>query len=83
MGDFRLDFDGDWRQDTIASVDMTMGSATVRVPRNVNLNHDNRYVIFGGIDTPRRSRRGDPERTGTTKSLILETSVRFGDITLR
>ena len=62
---------------------MMMGSATVRVPRNVNLNHDNRYVIFGGIDTPGRSRRNDPERGGPRKSLILETSVRFGDISVR
>lgn len=83
MGDFRLDFDGDWRHDIIASVDMTMGSATVRVPRTINLNHDNRYVIFGSINKSRTSSRHDPERDGTAKSLILETSARFGEITLR
>ena len=83
MGDFRLDFDGEWRHDTIASIDMMMGSATVRIPRNVQLQHDNRHVLFGGIETPSRSRPRDPEQLATQKSLVLSTSVRFGDVTLR
>ena len=83
MGDFRLDFDGDWNQDMNATIDMMMGSATVRVPRNVDLNHDNRYVVFGGIETPGSSRRRDPETSGSRKSLSLQTSVRFGEISVR
>ncbi len=82
MGDFRLDFNGDWREDTVASIDMMMGSATLRVPRDVALEHDNRYVIFGGVDASRRSSRSEPERE-TQKTLTLETSVRFGDISVR
>ncbi len=83
MGDYRLDFDGDWKQSAIASVDMMMGSATVRVPRNVDLDHENRYVLFGGIESPRRSRRRDPEAPEQAKSVTLKTSVRFGDISVR
>lgn len=83
MGDFRLDFDGEWKTDTIASVSMTMGSATLRVPRDIVLDHDNRSVIFGAIETPRRGRLPDAEGVERRSTLFLQTSVRFGEVSVR
>ncbi|MFQ5599292.1 MAG: hypothetical protein ACE5G2_01920 [Candidatus Krumholzibacteriia bacterium] len=83
MGDFRLDMRGPWRTDTSAEVRITMGSALVRVPRDVRVELTNRRVVFGNLEARRDDPRGDPELRGPGKTLLLETSVRFGEMVIR
>ncbi len=81
MGHFDLDLNGPWESDVDASVRVSMCDAVVRVPDDLRLQMSNRGVIMGGLHTPRPSRRQGAESNDAT--LILETSVRFGNLSIR
>lgn len=83
MGSFQLDFDGAWQSDLEASVQVTMGDALLRVPRDVRLDVTNRHVIFGGLESSRRERRGSVEAPGDPRKLTLSTAIRLGNMTIR
>jgi hypothetical protein len=83
MGDFRVDFRGPMPQEMIASVKVSMGSGHIRVPRDIRLDYDQRYVIFGDLSVQRRTDRRDAERPSPQKTLSLNTSIKLGDMHVR
>jgi hypothetical protein len=83
MGSFELHFDGAWQTDLEAFVQVTMGDAMLRVPRQVRLDVTNRHVIFGGLESSRRERSGGVETSEDVRRLTLSTAVRLGNMTVR
>jgi len=82
MGDFRLDFTGEWGPRLEGSVQVTMGSAIVELPRDVLLEHRKGHVVFGKLETSHRSSSRDPE-TRLERTIALDTLVRFGNMQIR
>ena len=83
MGDLRLDFDGKWRADTRASLEITMGDARLSVPPEVGLELTGRKVLLGALRTDRDTQTADPERAKDTRVLHLHTRVNLGDLQVR
>ncbi len=82
MGDYRLDFTGEWGPRLEGSVQVTMGSAIVDLPRDVHLEHRKGRVVFGKLDTSHRSSSRDPELRHE-RTIELDTLVRFGNLQIR
>ncbi len=82
MGDYKLDFTGEWGPKLEGSVQITMGSAIVDLPRDVHLEHRKGRVVFGKLDTSHRSSSRDPE-VRQERTLELDTLVRFGNLEIR
>jgi hypothetical protein len=58
VGTVELDFDGQWKQDLSATVDITLGRVTVRVPADVGVRLDVDRVL-AALDTEGLERRED------------------------
>jgi len=83
MGDLRLDFDGKWRTDMHAALEVTMGDARLHVPPDVGLELSGRKVLLGALRTDRDTEPPDPERAKETRTLHLHTRVSLGDLQVR
>ena len=82
MGDYRLDFTGEWGPSLEGSIQVTMGSAIVDLPRDVHFEHRKGHVVFGKLETSHRSSSRDPEAS-QERSIQLDTLVRFGNLQIR
>ena len=84
MGNAELRFDGDWRSDLIADIDVIMGDAKLSVPREVALDTQEARVFLGGFeDRDRAPLRRDPESTDQPKLLRAEVFVKLGSVSIR
>lgn len=84
MGNAELRFDGDWRSDLIADIDVIMGDAKLSVPREVALDTQNARVFLGGFeDRDRAPLRRDPESTDQPKLLRADVFVKLGSVSIR
>ncbi|HEY8469427.1 MAG TPA: hypothetical protein VIL18_07285 [Longimicrobiales bacterium] len=86
VGHVVLDLTGDWAGDMRVSVEMGLGSLTVRVPRTVGVRLQ-KTSIFAGVTSPGFSKRDDAyysDNWGSARHrLTLDVEAAFGNVDIR
>jgi hypothetical protein len=83
VGEVILDFTGDWQQDMNASINMGLGSLTLRLPHGLGVRVV-RQGILASFDSQRLTKRGDVYYSenweNATHKLSLEVDAALGSI---
>jgi hypothetical protein len=81
-----LDFGGAWRHDAMASVQLGIGSLTLRVPREIGV-RVNRSSVLSSFSAPEMERQGNSYFSGNWEAaphrLTIDVSAALGSIDIR
>lgn len=83
VGDLDLDFGGSWRRDARVTVDMALGSLTLRFPRGVGVRLE-KDTFLTSLDSEGLIKRGDaylsPDWDSAEHRIEVDVSAAFGSI---